>query len=373
MALPLIILLLIIYGYTLLILLFFLEIEQDPEPIATPEAYRQGVSVVVPFRNEEDQLPGLLEDLSRQSYPAELTEIILVDDHSGDKSASVVKSQTEKRENFKYLALPEGLGGKKKALAYGIQQAGNERIIQVDADCRLDPGFVEAHMAYLEKNPSELVAGFVTTREEGRGFLEIFDRLDMLSLIGSGAGSFGLGRPMMCSGANLAYSRELFLETRPFDPEDRLASGDDMFLMIGARKLGRSTNFISRRESIVRTAPQRKLSAMLDQRIRWASKAGMLKMADIQMLAVLVVLANISIFLMPLWFVLFSAWWPWLAGAWVVKTLADFLLLYRMTGICGSRKDLRFFLPVSLLYYPYFMATLLGSFLRRPDWKGASR
>ena len=373
MAIPLICLLLIIYGYTLIILLFFLEIEQDTDPVTGQHTFHLGVSVVVPFRNEEDHLPGLLEDLSGQTYPEELMEIILVDDHSVDKSNSLVKALTAHRVNFRCLALPPGITGKKKALAYGIKHARHERIIQVDADCRLDHRFVDAHMTHLETNPSDLVAGFVTTRNEEGGFLEIFDRLDMLSLIGSGAGSFGLGRPMMCSGANLSYSRELYYETRPFDPEDRLASGDDMFLMIGARKLGRSINFISRKESIVRTAPQRELRAMLGQRIRWASKAGKLKMADIQMLAVLVVLANCGIFLMPLWFILFSAWWPWLAGAWIMKTLADFLLLFRMTGICGSRRDMKFFLPVSLLYYPYFMATLLGSVFGRPDWKGASR
>ena len=373
MALPLIILLLIIYGYTLLILLFFLEIEQYPEPVAGPKAHHMGVSVVVPFRNEEDHLPGLLEDLSRQSYPRELMEFIMVDDHSGDGSASVVRSQIAHIEKLRYLALPPGASGKKKALAHGIQEATHERIVQVDADCRLDPGYIEAHMAYLDLHPSDLVAGFVTTRRESGRFIEVFDRLDMLSLIGSGAGSFGLGRPMMCSGANLSYSRELYRETRPFDPADRVASGDDMFLLIGARKLGRSISFISNRESIVRTAPQGNLAAMLRQRIRWASKAGKLKMADIQMLAVLVVLTNVSVFLMPLWILLFSAWWPWLAGAWVVKTLADFLLLIRITGICGSRNDLKFFLPVSLLYYPYFMVALLGSLWIKPDWKGSAR
>jgi hypothetical protein len=228
-------------------------------------------------------------------------------------------------------------------------------------------------MTFLEKHPADLVAGLVTTRKEEDSFLEIFDRLDMLSLIGSGAGSFHLGRPIMCSGANLSYTRELFRDTRPFDPEETVASGDDMFLMIGARKLGRSLAFISKRETIVRTSPQKDLGALLNQRVRWASKAGKLKLPDIQLFAVLVVLTNISILLMPLWFIFFSPWWPWLAGAWLVKTIADFLLLFRMTGICGSRSDIKFFLPVSLLYYPFFAATLAGALLSKPSWKDAAR
>lgn len=373
MALPLIILLLLIYGYTLLILLFFLELEKDPDPIAVPPEINSGVSIVVPYRNEAAHLQGLLEDLSGQSYPPEYTEVLLVDDHSGDDSALMAASVSARMENFHCLSLPSGITGKKKALDFGIRQATFERIIQVDADCRLDPGFIATHMAFLETYPADLVAGFVTTRKEEGSFLEIFDRLDMLSLIGSGAGSFQLGSPMMCSGANLSYTRELFRDTRPFDPEETLASGDDMFLMIGARKLGRSLAFISNRESIVRTSPQKSLGALLKQRVRWASKADKLKMPDIQLLALLVVLTNISILLMPLWIILYSAWWPWLAGAWVSKTVAEFLLLYRMTGICGSRNDLKFFLPVSLLYYPYFAVILVRAIWFRPLWKDAAR
>ncbi|MEA3461596.1 MAG: glycosyltransferase [Bacteroidota bacterium] len=373
MALPVIILLFIIYGYTLLILLFHLEIERDSDPSMGLSDPPVSVSVVIPFKNEENHLPGLMEDFARQTFPAACMEIIFVDDHSGDGSASLLKSVTGERMNFLYLALPSGMSGKKKALAHGIKNAKHDRIIQVDADCRLDPGFVSAHMAFLEKHPSDLVAGMVTTWKEKGNFLEIFDRLDILALIGTGAGSFNLGRPMMCSGANLSYSRELYWETRSFDPEDRVASGDDMFLMIGARKLGRSLSFISNRESIVRTAPQKDLRALLAQRIRWGSKAGKLKMPDIQLLAVLVVLTNVSILLMPLWLILYPVWWPWLAGAWIVKTLADFMLLFKVTGICGSRSDLKMFLTVSLLYYPYFLGVVLGGFIRKPEWKETLR
>ncbi len=65
----------------------------------------------------------------------------------------------------------------------------------------------------------------------------------MFGLTGAGAGSFSLGRPLMCSGANLFYSRDLYLDTRPFDPVDKMASGDDMFMLIGARKLKRKISF----------------------------------------------------------------------------------------------------------------------------------
>lgn len=369
MALPLIILLLICYGYTLLVFLFSLEIDQDPDPAGDPIKNSRSVSVVVPLKNEEDHLPGLLDDLARQSFPDEHLEVIFVDDHSGDSSASILTKWKGLNARFRYLSLPPGVSGKKKALSHGIEHAEYDWIIQVDADCRLGPGFITAHMAFLEKYPSDLVAGIVTTGKGNGSFLECFERLDVLALAGSGAGSFSLGRPMMCSGANLAYSRKLYKETRSFDPETTVASGDDMFMMIGARKLSKTLSFITDRESIVRTSPQKDLPGLIAQRIRWGAKAGSYKIHDIQLLALLVSLCNISMLLMPLWIFLYSLWWPWLAGAWLIKTLADFVLLYKMTGITGSRSDLKMFLPVSLLYYPYFLVTVLGALRGRPVWK----
>jgi len=369
MALPLIILLLVCYGYTLLVFLFYLEADQEPDSAGDSIKSTRSVSVVVPFKNEKDHLPGLLDDLSRQSFPNELLEVIFVDDHSGDSSASILTKMKDSNAGFRYLSLPPGVSGKKKALSHGIECAEYDWIIQVDADCRLGPGFISAHMVFLEKHPSDLVAGIVTIGKGSGSFLESFERLDVLALAGSSAGSFGLGRPMMCSGANLAYSRKLYKETRSFDPENTVASGDDMFMMIGARKLGSTLSFIGDRESIVRTNPQKDLHSLITQRIRWGAKAGSYKMLDIQLLALLVTLCNISMLLMPLWIMLFTHWWPWLAGAWFMKTLADFALLYKMTGITASRSDLKMFLPASLLYYPYFLLTVLGALRGRPVWK----
>jgi hypothetical protein len=92
-------------------------------------------------------------------------------------------------------------------------------------------------------------------------------------------------------------------------------------------------------------------------------------MTDIQSLAILVTLTNIIILFLPLWIVLMAGSWPWLAGGWILKTFADFMLLWRTAGATGNRADLRRFLPVSLAYYPLFMITLAGILLRKPAWK----
>jgi len=377
MALPVIILLFTVCCYSLVMFLFSLGIGRGKasldHQLDSQQDHSQPVSVIVPFRDEVDHLPGLVNDLAAQSYPQGLWEVIFVNDHSEDGSAlkleSLLESLNLEERGFCCLSLPVDRSGKKAALYHGIEHAGHERIIQVDADCRVGPGFIASHMSFLDKNRSDLVAGVVTTWRGKGNFLETFERLDMLSLVGSGAGSFSLGRPMMCSGANLSYSKNLYLETRSFDPEHITASGDDMFLMIGARKLGKTLSFISDRESLVETRPMKDLRAMIVQRIRWGSKTTRYGIADIQWLAILVSLTNIFILLVPAWIFLFTGLWPWLVGGWLLKTLADFLLLFRITGVTGQRADLRLFFPVSLVYYPIFIVTMTGALLGKPGWE----
>jgi len=373
MALPLLLLLFVSYVYSLLILLFHLEIEREPDMKGNELASPQPLSVIIPVRNESNHLPGLVDDLLKQTYPGKLWEVIFIDDHSEDGSLSVLedllKSKIPGDRNFYCLSLPSERSGKKAALSYGIDHAKHERIIQVDGDCSLGPRFMASHTYFQNHHPSDLTAGLVSTGKGKGNFLETFERLDLLSLMGSAAGSFGAGRPMMCSGANLSYSRELYRETRSFDPEHKVSSGDDMFLMIGARKLGKNLTFNTDRDSLVFTRPVKTLRSLLAQRVRWGSKSPSYRMTDIQLLALLVSLTQISMFLMPLCIILYTASWPWLAGALFLKTLADFLLLYRITGLTGNRTDLRFFIPVTLCYYPFFLVTVIGALLGKSKWK----
>jgi biofilm PGA synthesis N-glycosyltransferase PgaC len=369
MALPVILILSCVFCYSLVIFLFSSGLrKREILPIETGDKKRK-VSIIVPFRNEAPYLPHLVHDLLAQSYPKDLHEVIFVNDHSNDESESVIASLTSGVSGFSCLKLLQGNSGKKAALYLGVQHASNDRLIQVDADCRVGPEFIASHMAFLEKHPSDLVAGVVSTSRGAGGFLEVFERLDLLALAGTGAGSFWMGRPMMCSGANLAYSRKLYMETRPFDPVESIESGDDMFLMIGARKLKRNLAFNMAPEACAETAPVSTLRALLTQRMRWGAKSTRYGMADIQLLALLVSLTNVCMLLMPLWLFLFAGSWHWLAGAWILKSLADFVLLYKISEVSKQRADLLWFIPVSLFYYPVFLISLLGALLGRVKWE----
>lgn len=374
MALPAFIVLLIVFLYTLSISCFALALYRMPGGTADPGIRDPGevkeVSILVPFRNERESLPHLIHDLLGQSYPADRMEILCINDHSEDGSQILFDSMGPAEVSLSCLDLPEGKRGKKEALAFGIDHAASPWIIQLDADCRIRPGFVASHMEFLKKYPSDLVAGLVTTGQGTGEFLEHFERLDQLSLMGVAAASFHLGRAMMCSGANLAYSRDLYQNTRSFDPSGQLASGDDMFLMIGARKLDKILSFNLDENSVVQTAPAPALRSFINQRSRWGAKSIRYKILDIQLLAFLVALTHVSVLLFPLGIFLYPALWPYFLGIWLAKTIAEFILILKTSLYAGQRKSMYYFLPSTLAYYPVYLAVYLRMIFRQPAWKG---
>ena len=120
------------------------------------------ISVVIAFRNEEKNLPGLLRSLENQSYPDSHFEVIFVDDHSDDQSARIVSDACKRHKRYKLLMLGPESYGKKAARAMGAGHANAEILIQTDADVIPGEGFVESHARMHMSSGADLIAGPVT-------------------------------------------------------------------------------------------------------------------------------------------------------------------------------------------------------------------
>ncbi|WP_313125268.1 glycosyltransferase [Proteiniclasticum ruminis] len=108
---------------------------------------RRKISVVIPARNEEENLPLLLEDLRKQCY--ENLEIIVVDDGSKDKTGEISKSF-----GVKVITIsdkPSGWLGKTWACQKGAEASEGELLLFLDADVRVKPQAVERILKTYEK------------------------------------------------------------------------------------------------------------------------------------------------------------------------------------------------------------------------------
>jgi cellulose synthase/poly-beta-1,6-N-acetylglucosamine synthase-like glycosyltransferase len=96
------------------------------------------VTVMIAARNEEDKIHLTIEDILRQDYPKHLTEIIIVDDHSTDRTSEIISSYSNRGVKLLQLSEDKPLNSyKKKAIAEAIKLSTGELMVATDADCRM--------------------------------------------------------------------------------------------------------------------------------------------------------------------------------------------------------------------------------------------
>ena len=218
--------LLVLYSF---LILYYRAGWQELKPFSqTGQGSSIKISVIIPARNEEENIGKLLSSLEKQTYPKHLFEVIVVDDHSTDNTATVVNNYSFAK--LIKLEFDNINSYKKKAIETGIAAASGELIVTTDADCIVQENWLKTIAAFKEKTNAVFIAAPVVM-ECNSTLLQTFQALDFLVLQGITAASVQKRIHNMCNGANLAYEKKVFFEVNGFAGIDHIASGDDMLLM----------------------------------------------------------------------------------------------------------------------------------------------
>jgi cellulose synthase/poly-beta-1,6-N-acetylglucosamine synthase-like glycosyltransferase len=132
--------------------------ESVAEPIVATPRTTAGITAIVPARDEEAVIAACVESLAKQS---EITEIVVVNDQSSDKTAAIVRDLTTRIGKLKLLEAPEpppGVVGKNNALTLGARMATTDWLLFTDADVELEDGATTRALQIAQETQTALVS-----------------------------------------------------------------------------------------------------------------------------------------------------------------------------------------------------------------------
>ena len=339
------------------------------------------ISVIIAARNEEKNIGNCIQSIIHQTYSAYKFEIIVVNDHSTDKTVSIIHSF--QKENIRVIDLADFTQNeflnsyKKKSIETALQFAQGEFIVTTDADCIAPKKWLETIASFYKEKKPAFIALPVEFKNPLPGdsftkkFFKIFQSLDFMALQGITGASVHKKFHSMCNGANLAYEKKVFYEVNGFEGIDEIASGDDMLLMHKIQKAyAQKIMFLKSLEVIIETKPAETLKEFLNQRIRWASKADKYTDKKITFVLMLVYLLNAWVFILGISSFFFTkAFFLFLIFI-VLKTIVESLFLSPVAKFFKKQKLLWWFIPAEPFHILYtLIAGWLGKF-GSYSWKG---
>lgn len=329
-------------------------------------------SIIVPARNEEQNIEKLIHSFNQLKYPNGFFELIIVDDFSEDTTVNKILPYCSSSVRLLQLSNLEeqSLKNKKRALHEGIQIAHHEFIITTDADCVFNKHWLQTIAFFIERDRARMAIAPVVFTNDGSS-LAAFQSLDFMMMQAVGISLFALGSASMNNGANFIFEKKLFFELHGFDGVANIASGDDFLFLNKYRKTSNpQISYVFHPDAIVHTLPQPSIGAFFQQRIRWASKMGNYNNILLTSALIFIFLLNVlSLCLIGMMFL--QASYVLICMAFLgLKIFSESLLLNKAKQFFNFDKAYSTLICFQFPHIIYMVSAALFSKLKTYEWKG---
>lgn len=234
--------------------------------------YQPMVSVIVPARNEENNIAHCIRSLDSCDYPKEKYEIIVVNDRSEDNTGVVLDNMKGEISNLKVIHVTEGskknnLRGKPGALQAGIDHAKGEIIMMTDADCIISEGWIRR----ITMSFGDLKVGIVSsiTSIIGNRFFDHLQAVEWILNQTMGSGGIGNGVPFGCFGNNLSVRADTYNKLGGYG-KIKFSVTEDLALLQAVVHSGERARYYPDKDSLVFTKPCETFAEFKKQNHRWA-------------------------------------------------------------------------------------------------------
>lgn len=333
------------------------------------------ISIVIPARNEEAVIEKCLHSILQQTYPRTHVEILVIDDHSTDRTAEIVSQYQSAGVRLislheQFQAEPGTIAFKKKAIETAIKAANGNLIITTDADCTFHKDWLITIAAFHQSSKAVFIVSPVKILPD-KTLLSVFQSIDFAILQGITAASVHHKFHNMCNGANLAYEKSAFYEVDGFEQIDHIASGDDMLLMQKiSNRFPDAIAYLNAPEAIVETLPAPSWKAFVSQRIRWASKTGQYKDKRILMVLALVYMLNLSLFILLVGSFVFPFWFLFFGIAVCLKIFIEWFFVRNVLAYFNLNHLMKWFPLFQPLHIIYVVIAGFFGGVGGYEWKG---
>jgi len=225
------------------------------------------ISIIIAAKNEAKNIDDLIESLKNLNYPAEMFEVIFVDDNSIDGTNDKLKSKIDSIKKFSVLELKtSGMSGKREALSFGIKNSKYPKILITDADCHPEVNWLQAYSSKLNQGYEMLfgVAPFYQKKN-------LVNKISCFENLRSSLLSFSMaliGFPYTAAARNFGFTKKAFEELGGYSRTKDTISGDDDLLLREAVKRKMKTGVVTEPGSFVFSESKKTFKEYFQQKAR---------------------------------------------------------------------------------------------------------
>ncbi|MDI9340547.1 MAG: glycosyltransferase [Sediminibacterium sp.] len=327
-------------------------------------------SIVICARNESDTILPCLYSVIQQRYPKDYIELILVNDASTDDTLAKAEACLS-GIGIPYRIVSNSVPlGKKRSLTAGIAAASHGWIITRDADTvSTSPYWLASIESHRQISDSNFIICPVSIRR-GFGLLWAVQVIETYILQIFTGGSVYFKFPYLCSGANLAFSKPVYLAVNGYASHLQIASGDDvLFLEDAKRHPDTRISYLKDSPANAETRAHYSLKDLLSQKARWASKFRVNPNGWNTFFGFVVFVTNF------VWLIQLAVGFlnPDYASFGLIfmvfKLLIDILLLFLADGFVKNKQLWLFVLPSGFIYPVYAVLVTFYAIFTKPEWK----
>lgn len=356
----------LVFLYGLQVVFFYLGTHRLSYPRVR---WQPHIAILVALRDEEATVAACIESLLALEYPQEKIEIWLINDRSRDATPRIIEAFAEESPRIRTLHLSHqipGLSGKANAIAQGMERCNGEIILVTDGDCRVPKSWAKTHVSYYQQDVG-MVGGFtlLDEKEDATPFFGKIQSLDWAYLLSVGTGAMGFGLPLSILGNNFSFRKTAYEQVGGYRGMGFTIIEDFALMKFFLKQTRWNVRYPIDRDMLVVSHPMPDFRRFYQQRKRWSAGGKEVGVYG-KFLMLISYLAHI---VLPLsCFLLEKATLP-LIGM-LALAVADFILLFRTTGLV-HRRDLLSYFPVWESFY-FGYTTLFAPVLLFPttvNWK----